>query len=365
MRLKTLSALVVSGVLLGLFFYPQGLAEPPRAPAAGEPTAVTMHFKGDKLTTADPAAGNSTEEKASAAGRPWGARFSGTMIGEWAFLPKGDFQIQGAFKAELWAQSTQGAKAAGFRLNFYVGSNLVRDMYSDRADVSSPHKFTISDSVTANVRGGVTVRVGLVWLSEPNYFIGPSSGGDFLYGSRDHDSRFLMTLGGVPVTMNVTGYERPEKDIVKINCRINESLGMDPNDLGYELMMTGPATILPEHIEKAQVAAGENGTMVSWRWRSKLSRAQSGTYTLTISVAYCNDTKVTNATQLDIKIPVEHKTDPFKALTSGTNLVMLIAVIAVAAAAAAGGAMVVLRRRKRRRARLRAQQELAMAAEAA
>src|SRR5512137_1198709 len=86
MRLKTLSALVVSGVLLGLVFYPQSLAEPPRAPAAGDPTAVTMHFKGDKLTTADPAAGNSTEEKATAAGRAWGSRFSGTVLGEWSFL---------------------------------------------------------------------------------------------------------------------------------------------------------------------------------------------------------------------------------------------------------------------------------------
>jgi hypothetical protein len=365
MRLRTLSALVVSGVLLSVVFYPQGLAEPPSPPAVGEPTGITMHFKGDKLTTVDPAAGNSTEEKASAQGRPWGARFSGTMIGEWSFLPRGDFKIQGAFKAELWGQSTQGARNAGFRMNFYVGSSLVRDMYSDRADVSSPHKFSISDSVTANVHAGVTVRVGLVWLSDPNFFIGPSSGGDFLYGSRDHDSRFAMTLSAVPVTMNVTGYEREGAGAVKINCRINESLGMDPNDLGYELMMTGPATILPEHIHRPIVAAGENGTMVSWRWNAKQSKAVSGTYTLTISVAYCNDTKITNATQLDISIPVEAKVDALKALTTGNNLIFLVVIILVAAAAGGGGGMVYLRRRKRRRARLRAERELAMAAEAA
>jgi hypothetical protein len=255
MRSGAVAAFVLAGVLLGVLFYPQSLAGPPGPPAAGDATTITMHFKAEKLTTAEPSPGNATEEKATAAGRPWGARFSGTVIGEWAFLPRGDFQISGAFKAEIWGQSTQGAKNAGFRLNFYVGSTLVRDMYTDRADVSSPHKFTVSDSVTSNVHAGVTVKVGLVWLSDPNYFVGPSSGGDFLYGSMDHDSKILLTLGAVPVTMNVTGYER-EKDHIKINTRINDSLGMDPGDLGYELMMTGPATILPEYIGKPMVSVG-------------------------------------------------------------------------------------------------------------
>jgi hypothetical protein len=367
MRLRTLSALVISGVLLSLVFSPQRLAEPPKSAPPAPPVAdvytIIMHFKGEKLTTADPAAGNATEEKATAAGRPWGARFSGTVIGEWAFLPKGDFEIQGAFKAELWGQSTQGAKNAGFRLNFYVG-NTMWDMYTDRADVSSPHKFTVASSVTTNVRAGVTVKVGLVWLSDPNYFIGPSSGGDFLYGSMDHDSKVSFTLSKAPVTMNMTGYER-EKDAMKLNCKVNDSLGMDPNDLGYELMMTGPATILPEYISKPMVAAGDNGTMVSWRWNTKLSKAQSGTYTLTITVAYCNDTRISNSTQMDIKMPVEVKVDALKALTTGTNLVFLVITIVIVAAVAGSATLVALRRRKRRRARLRAERELAMAAEAA
>jgi len=359
MRLRTMAVFLLAGVLMSLVFYPQGSAEPPRPPAAGEPTAITMHFKGDGLTTADPAAGNSTEEKATAAGRPWGARFSGTVIGEWAFLPKGDFQIQGAFKAEIWGQSTEGAKNAGFRLNFYVGSTMW-DMYSDRADVSSPHKFTISDSVTANVRGGVQVRVGLVWLSDPNFVIGPSGGGDFLYGSKDHDSKIIMNLNGVPVTMNVTGYER-EKDAVKINARINDSLGMDPAVLGYELMMTGPATILPEHIGRPMVVAGDNGTMVSWRWNTKLSRAQSGLYTLTLTVAYCNDTKISNATQLAITFPPPVKDDGLGNLVKGNNLYLMVGIIVIGVIAGAGGGSFFLKHRKRRRARLRAERELAMA----
>lgn len=359
MRLKTLAVFVLSAVLLSLVFYPRSLAEPPGPPAAGEPTAITMHFKGDKLTTADPAAGNSTEEQATAAGRPWGARFSGTVIGEWAFLPKGDFQIQGAFKAELWGQSTAGAKNAGFRLNFYVGSTMW-DMYSDRADVSSPHKFTVSGSVTANVHAGVTVRVGLVWLSDPNFFIGPSSGGEFLYGSKDHDSKIQMMLSGSPVSMNVTGYER-EKDAVRINVRVNDSLGMDPNDLGYELMMTGPATILPEHIGRPVVAAGDNGTMVGWRWNSKLSKAQSGMYTLRITVAYCNDTKITNDTQLAISFPPPPADEGLGNLVKGNNLYLMLGIIVIGAVLGGGGGFMLLKRRRRRRAKLRAERELAMA----
>ncbi len=363
-RMKTLSVLVLSCILLSMVFYPRSLAEPPGPPAAGEPLAMTMHFKGDKLTTADPAAGNSTEEKASAAGRPYGARRTGTVIGEWAFLPKGDFQIQGSFKAELWGQSSQGAKNAGFRLNFYVGSTLVKGVFSDRADVSSPHKFMISDSVTATARAGQTVKCGLVWLSDPNYIVGPSSGGDFLYGSKDHDSKITMTLAGVPVTMNVTGYEH-EKDAVKINCRVNESLGMDPNDLAYKLSVTaGPAQVQPGHIGKAFVAGGENGTIVSWIWDTKASHAQSGLYTMIITVAYSNDTMISNATQLEVKFPVEVKVTGLAAITSGTNLYIIVAlVIAIIVSGSLGFTM--WRRRRRRRARLRAERELAMAAEAA
>lgn len=360
MRARTLAVIVLAGVLMGVVFHPQGSAESPAPPDAGEGTQIPMHFKGDKLTTADPAAGNSTEEKASAAGKPFLSRWQGTMLGEWAFLPKGDFQIQGAFKAELWAQSAEGAKNAGFRLNFYVGSSLVRDMYSDRADISSPHKFSISDSLTSNVRAGVTVKVGLVWLSSPNYIVGPSGGGDFLYGSKDHDSKIILTLNGAPVSMNVTGYER-ERDAVKINARINESLGMDPNDLGYDLIMAGPATILPQHISRATVAAGDNGTTVSWRWNSKASRAQSGMYTLTVTVAYCNDTKITNSTQMAISFPAPPKEDGLANLVKGGNLYLLLLLVVVMAVGGGGGGYILVRRRRRRRARLRAERELAMA----
>lgn len=360
MRARTLAGFVLAGLLLSLVFYPQGLAEPPGPPDAGEGTQIPLHFKGEKLTTAEPAPGNNTEEKKTAAGRPWLGRFQGTILGEWAFLPKGDFQIQGAFKAELWAQSPEGAKNAGFRLNFYVGDNLVRDMYSDRADISSPHKFSIADSLTANARAGVTVKVGLVWLSDPNFFIGPSGGGEFLYGGKDHDSKVILTLNGAPVTMNVTGYER-ERDAVKINARINDSLGMEPGDLGYELVMAGPATILPEHIAKPTVAGGDNGTMVSWRWNSKASRAQSGMYTLTVTVAYCNDTKITNSTQLAISFPAPPKEDGLGNLVKGNNLYLMLILVIVLAVGGGGGGYILLKRRRRRRARLKAERELAMA----
>ena len=363
MRTRMVAALVLAGVLLGVVFYPQSLAEPPEprdpSPPAADTFTVTMHFKGEKLTTAEPSAGNATEEKATAAGRPWGARMYGTVVGEWAFLPRGDFEIQGAFKAEIWGQSTTGAKNAGFRLNFYVG-NTMWDMYTDRADVSSPHKFTVSSSVTANVHAGVTVRVGLVWLSDPNYFIGPSSGGDFLYGSMDHDSKISMTLSKAPVTMNVTGYER-ESGSVNIHARINESLGMDPTELGYELMISaGPANVLPEHISLLPVVGGENGTMVTWRWNSKLSNAKSGLYTMSMTVIYSNDTKITNGTTLEIKFPVEQKADALAQLGQGNNP-LIIGVLVIIAVIAAIVSIVAWRRRKRKRARLRAEREIAMA----
>lgn len=362
MRAANVGVLSVTVLLVCLCFVPRSPGEEPPAPFAGEPFTVTLHFKGQGLTTADPAAGNSTEEKATANGRPWGGRVYGTTLGEWAFLPKGDFRIQGAFKAELWAQSPQGAKAAGFRLNFYVGNNMW-DMYTDRADISSPHKFTLSSSVTTNVRAGVQVRVGLVWLSEPNYIVGPSSGGDFLYGSKDHDSLVSMTLDGVPLTMNASGYER-EGQALKINVRVNDSLGMDPNELRYELMMTGPATVLPEHIQQLPVVAGDNGTMVSWRWHYRQSRAQSGLYTLTMGVAYCNDTKITNSTQMEISFPAPPPDEGLGKVFSGGNLYIILAVVLIGGLGGGGGAVIYLRRRRRRRARMRAEREAAVAAEA-
>jgi len=362
MRFKALAVLVVAAALLGPVFHPQSRAEEPAVPSANEGTPIPMHFKGQGLTTAGPAAGNSTEEKTDAPGRPWGARFSGTVIGEWAFLPTGEFQIQGSFKAELWAGSTQGAKNAGFRLNFYIGNSLVRDMYSDRADVSSPHKFTISDSVTATVRAGTQVRVGLVWLSDPNYFIGPSSAGQFYYGSKEHDSKIIMTLNGAPVSMNLTGYEK-EKDALKLNARYNESLGMDPAILTYRISMIGPGTTpLPDHFSKSMVVASENGTMVSWLWYYKKSKAQSGLYTVTLTLEYCNDTAFTNQTQLEVRFSVEQKVEGLAVLTQGNNLIFTLLAIIMVAVVVSVVSVVGLRRRRRKRARLAAERDIVQAA---
>jgi hypothetical protein len=340
-------------------FYPQNTT---KAQGTAEVPPITMYFKGQGLTTADPAAGNSTEEKVNCPGVTFGARYKGTIVGEWSFLPKSDFQIQGSFKASLWADSPQGAKNAGFRLNFYIGSNMVANMFSDRTDVSSAHKFTIASSVTAAAKGGIGVKAQLVWLSDPKYFIGPGSSGEFLFGSLEHASSITMTLAATPVNMSMTGAAKTQvKDSIQLNARFNDSLGMDPNSVTYEITLMGPATVLPEHISRPSVAPGDNGTVVSWLWNYKASKAQSGTYVATLTFEYSNDTSFSNSTSLDIRFVTVAKTDTFTALTTGGNLFLFVILIVVIALVAALVSIRVVRRRRRRRAKLAAEPEISQA----
>jgi len=106
--------------------------------------------------------------------------------------------------------------------------------------------------------------------------------------------------------------------------------------------------------------AGENGTVVTWRWNSRLSNAKSGLYTMTMTVIYSNDTKITNGTTLDIKFPVEQKADTLAQLGQGNNP-LIIAVIVIVVLIGSGIGIYAWRRRKRKRAKLRAQREIAMA----
>ena len=361
MRIRGLAVLVFSVLMVGLTFYPQGAAERTEQPKAGDGTAVILHFKGEGFTSAAPAPGNATEETKDCPGRSYGGRRSGSIIGEWAFTPTRDFQMQGSFKAELWAKSDSGAKNAGFRLNLYEGSNLYNGYFSERLDITTPHKFIISDTATLTCRAGVQVVVGLVWLSDPNYVVGPSSGGKFLYGGKDHDSTISITLADVPVAMNITSVEK-ERDAIKISSKVNESLGMPIDALTYSLMIQGPAAVAPGSISNPSVTGGENGTSVSWLWNFKNSKAQSGTYTLTMTVAYSNETSFTNASQVQITFEVAPVTDVIKNLTTGSNLFILIGVIALVAIAVAAVSFIMLRRRRLKKARLKSEGEPAAAA---
>ena len=354
MGFKVWTGLALAGVMICLIFYPQNTT---RAQGAAEVPPITMFFKGQGLTTADPAAGNSTEETANCAGRPYGARRTGTIVGEWSFLPKSDVQIQGSFKSVLWADSPSGAKNAGFRLNFNEGSSLVKGMFSDRTDLSSPHKFSIADTVSTTIKGGINVNIQLVWLSDPKYGVGPSGGGRFLYGSMEHASSITMTLAASPVNMNMTGASKSQaKDSIQLNARFNDSLGMPPEILTYEIALSGPATVLPAHISKPSVVAGDNGTTVSWVWNYKASKAQSGTYVVTLTLEYNNDTSFTNSTNLDVKFVTATSTDSFTALTSGGNLPILLIVVVVIALVVALASARVVRRRRKRKAKLAAEQ---------
>ena len=348
MRFRGLVGLAATVLMLGMVFYPQASAQDTAPPDADEATAIQMHFNGDGLTTVDPAAGNSTEQSKPCPGRPYGGRRYGTVIGEWGFVPAATFKVQGSFKADIWAKSDAGAKNAGFRLNFYVGSTLIDGLFSDRTDLSTAHKFTISGSMSATCTAGVTVKAGLVWLSDPTYGVGPSGAGTFLYGSKDHDSNVVMTLTAAPVTMNVTSVDK-EGGNLKINARVNESLGMPIEALTYSVSIQGPATVTADSIAKPTISAGDNGTSVSWLWNYKKSKARSGLYTFTIIVAYCNDTSFSNATQVLIKGLETQTVAPslFGAGGGGGGNMLLILVVVIVVAVVAGLVVFIVWRRKK------------------
>ena len=364
MRSRGLAVLAMAVLMLGLVFYPQGAAQDARAPDADEATTIFLHFKGDGLTTVSPAAGNATEETANCQGRAYGARRSGTIVGEWGFTPAGSFQAGGAFKAEIWAKSDTGAKNAGFRVNINEGGNAVTHFFTDRTDLSAPHKFTVSGSMSNNFGAGTTVSAQLVWLSDPTYGVGPSGGGTFVYGSKDHDSIIVMTLTAAPVSMNVTSADR-EGSNIKINARVNESLGMPPDSLTYGIMIQGPATpstVPADHIMKPTVSAGDNGTSVSWLWSFRKSKAQSGMYTFVLTVAYSNDSAFSNTSQLQIRIEAPAPVTSGLSLGGGSALPFTIGIVAVVVAVGVVVGFVVWRKlRAKKRAGLLVEAEPALA----
>jgi len=356
MRIRGFAVLALTVLMLGLVFYPQGAAQKTPAPDADEATAIKMHFKSEGLTTVDPAAGNSTEETKPCPGRNWGGRIYGTIIGEWGFVPAGPVKVAGSLKAELWAKSDAGAKNAGFRLNINSGGNSWA-FFSDRTTLSTPHKYTIADSMSGTLAAGSTVSAQLVWLSDPNYGAGPSGGGTFMYGSKDHDSMVQFTLSASPVSMNVTSVDK-EGGNLKVNARVNESLGMPVDSLTYTLTIQGPATVAADHIAKPIVSAGDNGTSVSWLWSYKRSRAQSGLYTFTVIVAYCNDTSFSNATQVMIRIDTQSQGSSPLALGGGSALPLTIVVIVIVAVICGVVGFFVWRKLRLKKARLLAAAEL-------
>jgi len=334
----TVLACVAAFISLALFIPPAAADDDgPDPPLADESAAVKLHFKGQGFTTVPPKAGNSTEEEASAPGRNFGARRMGTMIGEWTFTARADFQIQGAFGAGLWASSDKGAKGVTFRLNVNLNGNNKLSFFSEQKDVSTPVKFSISDTATLSVPAGAQVGIGLVWISDPNHFVGPSSGGDFLYSSSEHDSFITVTLAAAPIAINLT---KPvvEKDAVRITATLNESLGMDPTTFVYRLAIVGPATPKPDDIAPPIITSGDNGTTVSWLWSWKKSRASSGMYTLTASASY--DGNLTYSIGMQVQIVFTQTTttiDVLKSITGGNPIVLPIIIIVVAVAGGGGG----------------------------
>jgi hypothetical protein len=350
MRIRGLAVLALVVMMLGLVFYPQGAAQGTDGPAE-DATTIKMHFKGaDGLTTISPAAGNSTEETKNCNGKSWGSRRSGTIVGEWAFLPTGNLVVGGSFKADLWAKSDSGAKNAGFRININDGGNGVSNYFSDRMDLASPHKFTISGSLSHTFRAGNTFSAQLIWFSDPNYGVGPSSGGVFIYGSKDHDSLMEITLAAPPVTMNVTGVDR-EGSSFKVNAKVNESLGMPPDSITYGLAIQGPAVVTADHLSKPTVSSGDNGTSVSWLWNFRKSKAQTGMYTFTVTVAYSNESTFSNATQMIVKIDAQTTTPP-GLLSGGNSTFSIILVVVVVVVACLVVAFIFIRKRRVKKARL-------------
>jgi hypothetical protein len=338
---------------MSLAFYPTYFAEPvkPDPPRADEGGAIKLHFKGQGFTTAPPKAGNSTEEKATANGKNFGGRKMGTMIGEWTFITKKDIQIQGSFLCDLWASSDKGAKGASFRVNVNTNGNNRLSFYSDQKEVSTPVKFSISGSATLAIAAGTEVGIGLVWISDPNHFVGPSSGGNFLYGSSEHDSFVSITLASSPMVVCISKPEM-EKDNVKMVINVTESLGMDPATFIYKLLIVGPATVLPEHLQGPTIAASENGTSVTWLWAARKSKALSGDYTVTATVSYDGNLTYQNSTKFIISFSQAQTVDAFKNLTSAGGGLLLPMIIIVIAAGAGGGSYAVIRSRKKKKARL-------------
>lgn len=270
---------------------------------ASEGGVVTLHFKGSTLTPIPPTGGNASES-AQASGRAFGARWMGTSIGDWTLQMAGDLQIQGQFKAELWAKSDTGARNAGFRINIMINGNLEDSFFTDRKDVGpTPIKFTVSESLTLTVKGGDQFTVNLVWFSDPNRVVGPSGGGEFLYGCTATDSFVAFEVNNPPLIVNITDPEITNNDLT-IKARIMDAIGADPGRIMYTLLIQGPTTPTPEHIEGPNIgSAAENGTEISWTWHWRKDKSKSGEYTVTITASYDGNATYSNSTRMELKFP--------------------------------------------------------------
>ena len=256
MKTAKLLSLVIVALFLTLtiwapvstaFDYPPSKGHPqdadgPRQDAAG--AEVRVFFRGQALTPTRPS-GNQSEETATCPAKAFGGRFSGSIIGMWSMTIGGDTMMSGAVSVAIWARSQAGAKNAGFRVNLYRSGGNNQAYFTNRQGLSANAvKFTAEGTYNQQFSTGDTFDVQLVWLSDPKYGVGPTGGGEFLYGNGQFDSSVKITFDSAPLAItNITA--GANKDTMDIKAEFKDILGCDPSRMDYSITIQGAATASP------------------------------------------------------------------------------------------------------------------------
>ena len=310
---KVLSLAIVALFLVMAFWVPIGSAlDVPRDSKDKDIVSITadakgadvrLFFRGKALSPTTPA-GNGTEEKVACQGLLWGSKIKGSIIGQWSITVGGDTTVSGPIAISLWARSQAGAKQAGFRINLYRSGGNTQSFYTNRQDIAAnPVKFTASGTYSQQFNTGDTFDAQLVWLSNPQHGVGPSGGGDFIYGSGQFDSSLKVGFLEHPIAVTNISTPLVSAASIDIKAEFRDILSGDPATFKYGIVITGATTATPININAPEASSQGNMSSVTWTWNNKLDSAKSGVYTITVGISYDGNSTSSNSTQLTLKIP--------------------------------------------------------------
>jgi hypothetical protein len=312
---KLLSLAIVALFLVMTFWVPIGSAmDVPRdskdkaqgsIKAEAKGADVRLFFRGKALSPTTPS-GNGSEEKVACQGLLWGSKIKGSIIGQWSITIGGDTTVSGPIAITIWARSTAGAKQAGFRINLYRSGGNTQSFYTNRQDIAAnPVKFTASGTYSQQFNIGDTFDAQLVWLSNPQHGVGPSGGGDFLFGNSQFDSNLKVGFLEHPIAVTNISLPLVSSASIDVKAEFRDILNGDPATYTYGIVITGATTATPVNIMEPKASSQGNMSSVTWTWNSKLDGAKSGIYTITVGISYDGNSTSSNSTQLPVKIPTK------------------------------------------------------------
>ncbi len=332
---------------------------PKATPAqTGTETKVLLHFDGKTLTPQS-FDQNSSEQTATANGRPFLSRFTVSLIGTWSVRMGAAAEAQGTVDIALWARSQANAKNAGFRVDLSSKGNNTRSFNTNRMDLTATaSQLTASGTYSQKFNPGDSFDVKLWWASDPNFVVGPAAGGQFVYGAPEVDSVVSITLMAHPLQLiNVTA-DIPTITSTIVRCEATDAFGTPPEALLFKLTLTGPTIPAPANIGLPVVTTTTNGSIaVSWEWLHPKDRAKDGTYNAVIEVSYGGNSSNTGSGSLVLDFPTQpDRGGGGDGLIGGLPITTIL--IAIAAVGAGGGGFILFRRRRARKRAARAEAEV-------